>query len=167
MDGRLGHLRIVPRAPEPEAAPAGGPPGGRGGKAPPGSSNGGGGGGGIAGWVIIDDAVVLLDGEPRRVEVAGWRAGRIADGATGPIAVVPDWLCARAQDDGERQLASYIGRGIAHVWLLDPKRRTISVYRLGPTRWTRLAVGRDDMRLLAAPFDDFLLDLASLWDTPS
>jgi hypothetical protein len=159
-DAKLGRLRLVPYPREPDVAPAGGGGGG----APP--RGGGGGGGAIAGWRIIDDAVVMLDGVAAQVEVAGWRAGPHSTDAESVAALVPDWMCVRAEADRDAQLARYAGRGIGHVWLLDPSERTIEVYRFEAARagFVRVTIARGAARLRAEPFGDLSLDLSAIWD---
>lgn len=132
---RRGHLRIVEDEPPPQPADAG--------ARPP-----------ITGWTIVEGAAIA--GEPRSVEIAGWRAAH-------DVGSAPDWLCESAEADRAAQLARYAARAIGHVWLLDAATRTIDIYRFASGRYAQVATARGDVRVRAEPFDAFDLDLSSVW----
>jgi hypothetical protein len=52
---------------------------------------------------------------------------------------------------------------VGHLWLLNPKLRTLEVYRLADGKWILLEtfVGNETVR--AEPFDEVELDMARWW----
>jgi hypothetical protein len=57
---------------------------------------------------------------------------------------------------------------VPHAWLLDPRTRTIEVYRLETQEWREVGRFTGDQPARIPPFDAVPLDLAALWtDDPS
>lgn len=84
------------------------------------------------------------------------------------FSVVPDWVCevlsrSTEKDDRSRKLAIYARDGVQHAWLVNPRLRTLEVFRLHEGKWLTLAVHRDDERVRAEPFDAVELELGVLW----
>lgn len=148
----FGHLRLVVDEPRPEAAVAG---------------SGGGDGPQAAGWTIVEGAITRIAGQRRIVEIAGWRSARFVQGVNGLYQVTPDWLCEPAEADRAAQLASYLGQGIGHVWLVDPLTRTLDVYRFTSSGYSHVTISQGNARLRAEPFSAFDLDLSSIWSDDS
>ncbi len=125
--------------------------------------------GGPGGWILLDEPRLALLGDIRVPDLAGWRRERWADVPDeGPIPLVPDWVCevlspsTAAEDRGPKR-ALYARAGIGHYWIIDPKARTLEVYRLGGDLWVHVAtfVGAEKVR--AEPFDAVEVDLALVW----
>jgi hypothetical protein len=53
---------------------------------------------------------------------------------------------------------------VKHAWLVDPIDKTLEVYTLAGTRWSRVRVARDNVSVRAEPFDAIELDLKSFWE---
>jgi Uma2 family endonuclease len=82
--------------------------------------------------------------------------------------VVPDWVCeilspSTASKDREVKMPIYAQYGVAHAWLVDPKRRTLEAYALEGATWRLIAKASDKETIAAAPFDALELDLSNLW----
>ncbi|WP_338115546.1 Uma2 family endonuclease [Thiococcus pfennigii] len=57
----------------------------------------------------------------------------------------------------------YARYGVAHAWLVDPKRRTLEAYALDGGEWQLLAEASGNDTIAVAPFDALRLDLSNLW----
>ena len=82
--------------------------------------------------------------------------------------VAPDWLCeiqseSNARHDRVVKLPVYAGHDVQHVWMLDPRAKTLEVLRLENARWVVIAnFGGDDV-VRAEPFEEIEIPLAALW----
>jgi Uma2 family endonuclease len=100
---------------------------------------------------------------------AGWRRERmnaIPKGAYFELA--PDWVCeilspSTARIDRVRKLPVYAREGVKHAWLIDPRARTLEVFRLEAGRWLLLATHAEDEVVRIEPFDAIEFNLATLW----
>ena len=96
---------------------------------------------GPGGWVIIHEPELHLGPEPDILvpDLGGWREERYPgdDDNNDPYFVVaPDWAAevlseSTARLDRMRKLPIYARERIPHVWLVDPRDRTVEVFRLG------------------------------------
>jgi Uma2 family endonuclease len=132
------------------------------------------GGSGPGGWVIVDELELHLGVRPDIVvpDVGGWRAERYPhseDAADAPyFTVAPDWLAeilspGTARKDRMKKVPLYAREGVRHVWLIDPRVKTVEVLRLEGEGY-RLAGtwgGDEDARI--EPFDAVALPLGRMW----
>lgn len=127
------------------------------------------------GWVVLVEPELHLGPRPDILDpdLAGWRRERFPEGAfdddaPGAIAVAPDWVCevlserTQAVDRGKKRRI-YRREGVGHYWLLDPRDKTLEVYRLVDGRWLEVDTYEGDAVVRAEPFDAVELDLALLW----
>lgn len=125
--------------------------------------------GGPGGWIILDEPELHLSEDVVVPDLAGWRRERLPVVPDAPfVTLPPDWLCevlSRSTEklDRAEKLPRYAAAGIRHVWLIDPRLRTLEVLRLHEAKWLTLAIHHDDARIRAEPFDAIELDLAVLW----
>jgi Uma2 family endonuclease len=125
--------------------------------------------GGPGGWVIVDEPRIRFGEEIRVPDLAGSRRERYAAAATGPITVIPDWVCeilspSTESDDRGPKMDLYGRAGVGHVWLVSWLARTVEVYRRETQGWLRVATFVGDTHdARAEPFDAVELDLAHLW----
>ena len=82
--------------------------------------------------------------------------------------IVPDWVCevlspSTASKDREIKMPIYASYGVAHIWLVDPKRRTLEAYALDNGEWRQIAQAQSDQVVSNMPFQALRLDLATLW----
>lgn len=125
--------------------------------------------GGPGGWWIVDEPEIKLGEQTMVPDIAGWRRERMPEYPnTSGCNVAPDWLCeiqseSNARHDRVTKLPHYARHGVQHVWMLDPRLRTLEVLRLENGRWIVVAnFGGDDV-VRAEPFDVIELELAALW----
>jgi Uma2 family endonuclease len=125
--------------------------------------------GGPGGWLILDEPELHLGRDILVPDIAGWRRERMAKVENVPyFTLAPDWLCEVAspsteKTDRSRKLPIYATEGVKHVWIIEPARRTLEVFRLVGQDWLLLGVHKDDDRVRAEPFEAIELDLALLW----
>lgn len=125
--------------------------------------------GGPGGWVILSEQEVHLGADVLVPDLAGWRRERLPERPETPaFTLAPDWVAevlspSTAARDRVQKMAIYAREGVAHVWLVDPLERTLEVYELAGTAWTRVHAFAGDERVRAAPFEAIELDLAVLW----
>ncbi len=127
--------------------------------------------GGPGGWVILDEPRISFGDELRVPDLAGWRRERFSAPRTGPLAVIPDWICeglspSTARSDRTEKLPLYARHGVRQVWLLDALVQTLEVYRLDAGRWVLVGSYGGDAKVRADPFDAVELDLALIWGPP-
>ncbi len=135
--------------------------------------------GGPGGWIILVEPELHLGSKPDKVvaDLAGWRRERFprdvvdADADTEPAAITtaPDWVCEILSErteaiDRGRKMRIYRREHVGHVWLLDPRQRTLEVYKLNARgRWEELESYEGDTVVRAEPFDAVEIDLSILW----
>ncbi len=125
--------------------------------------------GGPGGWIILDEPRIRFGEEIRVPDLAGWRKERWPGFArTGPIVVVPDWICEVLSPgtqgrDRTSKLALYARAQVSHAWLVDPVERTLEIYRRQENGWLLAASFKGVQRVRAEPFEAIELDLALIW----
>ena len=83
--------------------------------------------------------------------------------------VVPAWVCevlcpGSAVRDRKHKARSYHAAGVQWYWLVDPRDRTVEVYRRDGEFWVRIGVWSDDEKARIEPFDAVELDLSRWWE---
>lgn len=130
---------------------------------------------GPGGWLFLPEVELELGERPDRFrpDLAGWRLehARFASDKT-PIRAAPEWVCevlspSTEEFDRGTKASAYAEHGVAHLWLIDPRERTLEVYRSerGAMRRVSRVEGADVVR--AEPFEAAALELAALWDWPA
>jgi Uma2 family endonuclease len=122
------------------------------------------------GWIILYEPELHFANDVLVPDIAGWRRTRLPeippDAAYTTLA--PDWICevlsARTEKlDRGKKLRIYAREGVAHAWLLDPRRRTLEAMSLEAGRWTVLGTYEGEVGVRAAPFESIELELGELW----
>ncbi|MFP2930152.1 Uma2 family endonuclease [Pyxidicoccus sp. 3LG] len=125
--------------------------------------------GGPGGWRFIIEPELHLADDVLVPDVAGWRRERMPTVPEGVGAkVAPDWLCevlspSTAALDRDRKMTVYAREGVRHVWLVDPKARSLEAFRLESTRYVRLETWTGEATVRAEPFEALALELHVLW----
>lgn len=121
-------------------------------------------------WILIEPEVHFVrDREVAVPDLAGWRRERMPRIPEGHrFEVVPDWVCeilspSTASKDRELKLPLYARYGVAHVWLVDPIRRTLEVHALESGAWRLVLQADGNEQVQAPPFVELTLELAALW----
>jgi Uma2 family endonuclease len=128
---------------------------------------------GPGGWTIIDEPELHLGPEPDILvpDLGGWREGRLADDGENDdafITVVPDWVCeilspGTLRVDRMKKMPIYARERVPHVWLVDPREKTVEVFRIADHAYTLLGTLGGDEPLVAEPFDALGIPAAFLW----
>ncbi|QSQ28479.1 Uma2 family endonuclease [Pyxidicoccus parkwayensis] len=127
-------------------------------------------GGGPGEWILRFEPELHLGGDVLVPDVTGWRRERVpALPAVVGIPVAPDWVCealspSTAALDRDRKMTVYAREGVRHVWLIDPRPRTLEVFRLEGGHYLRLATWKGEATVRAEPFDALALELHRLWE---
>ncbi|MCP3142368.1 Uma2 family endonuclease [Pyxidicoccus xibeiensis] len=126
---------------------------------------------GPGGWCLLPAPELRFGRDVLVPDLAGWRQGRIADDVGRDahfVSTAPDWLCEvvefpSAPADRELKLPLYHCMGVGLVWVIDPLRCTVEVYRRQAGGWlcTEFHEGRSPVH--AEPFGDVPLELGLLW----
>jgi Uma2 family endonuclease len=128
---------------------------------------------GPGGWTIIDEPELHLGPEPDILvpDIGGWRDGRLVDEGENDdafISVVPDWVCEILSPGTERidrmkKMPIFARERVAHVWLVDPREKTVEVFRIAGATYTLVGTFGGDEAVVAEPFDALGIPLAFLW----
>ena len=129
---------------------------------------------GPGGWVILDEPELHLGPDPDIVvpDIAGWRDARYPgdrDDDDAFFTVAPDWACEllsakTARLDRMKKVPIYAREGIGHVWIVDPRDRTVEVLRLEAGRYVLVKTwGGDDTEFVLEPFDAVPIPPACFW----
>lgn len=125
--------------------------------------------GGPGGWWIIDEPELHLGPDVLVPDLAGWRRERMPTFPDAPwFDLVPDWACevlspgTRSFDlTDKRRLCAK--NGVAHLWLVDPKPRTLEAFTLDGGNWVLVAALRDADAVSDPPFEAMSFRLSALW----
>ncbi|MBP7001797.1 Uma2 family endonuclease [Amaricoccus sp.] len=128
--------------------------------------------GGPGGWWIVDEPELHLGDDVLVPDLAGWRRERMPTPPDGPWSdVVPDWACevlspgTRSFDLTDKREA-YARHGLAHLWLVDPKARTLEAFALREGTWVLVAALKDAEEVRVPPFEAVAFPLSALWGDP-
>lgn len=129
------------------------------------------GAGGPGGWTLLHGPEVHLGSDILVPDLGGWRAGRLVDkeDVDEPyITVAPDWICeilspGTFRIDRMKKVPIYARERVAHVWLVDPRERTVEVLRLEGDGYRLVGTYGGDDAVRAEPFDDAEIPPAFLW----
>jgi Uma2 family endonuclease len=125
--------------------------------------------GGPGGWYFAFEPELHLGPDVLVPDLCGWRRERMPSfpDAAG-IDLAPDWVCellspgTRHLDLGEKR-DLYAANGVGHLWLVDPRARTLEVLALHELAWVPIAAFEKDAEVRAAPFDAIAFPLSALW----
>lgn len=88
---------------------------------------------------------------------------------TGPITVVPDWVC-EILSPRTRGYALIVKRrfyaqiGVGHLWYVDPQVRALTVSRIEGGKWLELGTHGADEEVRAEPFEAVEVHLAEWFE---
>ena len=124
--------------------------------------------GGPGGWVIWDEPRIRFSDLVRVPDLGGWRIERFAAPDTGPVTVIPDWICevlspGTARSDRTEKMPLYARQGVGHLWIIEPLAQVLEVFRLVNGSWLLVGSHGGDDKVRAEPFDAVELDLTMIW----
>ncbi len=124
------------------------------------------------GWWLSMEVDMQLGADGVRPDLCGWRRDRHPrrpqPGPRGVVTAAPDWACevlspSTMRFDLQEKRAIYHAAGVAHYWLLDYERRSLTVLRRSPEGYVYvLSAFRDDL-VRAEPFDDIDLPMRQVF----
>jgi Uma2 family endonuclease len=129
---------------------------------------------GPGGWVIVYEPELHLGPEPDILvpDLAGWREERYpgdVDDDDAFFTVAPDWVAevlstGTARFDRTRKLPVFARERIQHVWLVDPRDRTVEVLRLGAEGYVLVkSWGGEEEPAELEPFGGLPIPPAAFW----
>ncbi|MBX3203474.1 MAG: Uma2 family endonuclease [Labilithrix sp.] len=125
--------------------------------------------GGPGGWILLDEPELHLGADILVPDLAGWRRERLPHVPDAPfLELAPDWACevlsARTQRlDRMKKVPVYGRERVRHLWLVDPRARTVEILRLDGERYVLLGTWGEDQRARLEPFEAIELDLSVFW----
>lgn len=126
--------------------------------------------GGPGGWLLLFEPELHLQADIVVPDIGGWRRERMSTVGVDQayIELSPDWVAevlspSTARRDRTLKLEIYRRENVGHVWLVDPRARTLEVLRRTDDGWLLVGTWADDAKVRAEPFDAIELDLAVLW----
>ncbi|MFO1141628.1 MAG: Uma2 family endonuclease [Amaricoccus sp.] len=125
--------------------------------------------GGPGGWWIVAEPELHLGSDVLVPDLAGWRRERMAAYPDAPwFDLAPDWACEvlspgtrRFDLDVKRRI--YAESGIGHLWLVDPKPRTLEALAREGGSWVLVAALKGGEEARVPPFEAISFPLAALW----
>lgn len=127
------------------------------------------GSGGPGGWWILDEPELHLGSDILVPDLAGWRRERLSPGEDDAfVSIAPDWACeilspSTQRIDRVKKLPIYAREKVGHVWLVDPRDRTVEVFRHAGEGFALVGTFDGDQGLRAEPFDAVEIPPAFLW----
>ena len=130
---------------------------------------GGGSGPGGLWWILFEPELPIANGDLLIPDLAAWRREKLpALPRSGPLRVMPDWVCevlspSTERNDRQVKLSLYHAAGVEHVWLLDPLDQRLERYVRGSSAYDAPCIDAGDVVIHAPPFEQGPLDLAEIW----
>jgi hypothetical protein len=127
------------------------------------------GNGGPGGWHFLPDIELHLGGDVLVPDLAGWRCDRHLNLMELPhIRHSPDWVGEILSPSTEKidrglKMQLYAREKVRHLWLVDPRTRTLEIFTLAAAVWVPIQVLKNDATVSAAPFDAAPFKLSRLW----
>ena len=129
------------------------------------------GSGGPGGWWMVYEPELHFGRNVLVPDLSGWRRERLPEPPSPDepfMTLAPDWVCEVLSPstrgiDRTRKLPIYHREGVAHAWLVEPRARTLEVFRREASGWLLTATHRDGDVVRAEPFDAVPLGLGALW----
>lgn len=133
------------------------------------------GNGGPGGWVFIPEPELHLGPHVLVPDLGGWKRSRMTEPPNkGWHEVAPDWVCeilspgTEKHDKGPKRTI-YATYAVDHLWQVDPRAKSLEVFRRQDKGWLLVGTFFDDDAVNAEPFTDSTFSLSRLWplDPPS
>jgi Uma2 family endonuclease len=121
------------------------------------------------GWLLLIEPELHFGNDVLVPDLAGWRRERLPSVPDEPyLTLAPDWVCEVLSPSTEMidrglKLGIYARDGVPHVWLLDPLRQSLEVWRLASGSLDKVGEHHGNASIRAQPFDAIELPLRALW----
>ena len=120
-------------------------------------------------WVILPEPELRLGEDVLVPDIAGWRVNKHPRNRANSFSeVVPNWVCevlsptTRKLDLG-RKSDIYAREGVSHLWIVDPKARTLQASALSDGTWLPVSTLADAETVSVPPFEKLKIPLSRLW----
>ena len=120
-------------------------------------------------WAILSEPELRLGKDVLVPDIAGWRANKYQrNWANSFSEIVPNWVCevlsptTRNIDLG-RKSDIYAREGVSHLWIVDPKARTLQASELSAGKWLPISTLTNAERVSVPPFEKLNIPLSRLW----
>ncbi len=129
--------------------------------------------GGPGGWIFAVEPELHLGPNVLVPDLAGWRRERLpAIPLDEHITIAPDCVCeilspSTENLDRNAKRRAYGQAGVAYIWLLDPRSRSLEAFQLVAGRWMLTGVVTDDEPVSLPPFDVISFPLSELFPFPA
>lgn len=130
--------------------------------------------GGPGGWIILFEPEIKFSERDLLVpDFAGWRKERFPEWPRENwFSVAPDWICeilspSTARSDRIEKMAAHARHEVLHLWLIDPRYKTLEVFRLLSGQWVKLGGFAENDKVRAEPFQEIEIELSGLWTEES
>jgi hypothetical protein len=125
--------------------------------------------GGPGGWWVLFEPELHLGEDVLVPDLAGWRRERMPAFPDAPwFDLAPDWICEVLSPSTRRidltdKRDIYGAAGVGHLWLVDPKARTLEAFEHRASAWVLIAALKDADEVRVPPFDAVAFSLSALW----
>ena len=120
-------------------------------------------------WTILSEPELRLGEDVLVPDIAGWRVSKFPRNRANSFSeVVPNWVCevlsptTRNMDLG-RKSDIYAREGVSHLWIVDPKARTLKVSALSDGKWLPISTLADAESVSVPPFEKLNIPLSQFW----
>ena len=127
------------------------------------------GNGGPGGWQLLVEVEVHLGGDVLVPDLAGWRSDRdLRLMERSHVKDAPDWVCEIVSKSTQKidrglKMQIYAREKVGHLWFVDPRKRTLEVFKLVAGVWVPIQLLEDEAIAAAEPFDAVPFPLGRLW----
>lgn len=128
---------------------------------------------GPGGWVIVAEPELHLGSEPDILvpDLGGWREERYpgdVDDDDPFFVAAPDWVAevlstSTARLDRTQKMPIYAREKVPYVWIVDPRDRTVEVFRLGAEGYVLTKTWGGDDAAVLEPFEATPIPPAAFW----
>ena len=120
-------------------------------------------------WILAEVEIEVEAHEVYRPDVTGWRRDRVPERPRErPVRVRPDWVCevlspSNASRDQVVKFRTFERNAVPHYWIVDPERRTLTVYRWADGGYRVAVQAKDTETVRAEPFAEVEIRLGTLF----
>jgi Uma2 family endonuclease len=125
--------------------------------------------GGPGGWRFLFEPELHLGPDILVPDLGGWRRERLPRVPKAAfLTIAPDWACevvspSTGRIDRVKKLPIYAREGVSHVWLIEPLKRTLEVFRLTSGQLTLAKAYGNENVVRIEPFENFEFELSRIW----
>ena len=120
-------------------------------------------------WRFMIEPELRLGEDVLVPDIAGWRLSKYPrNRANSYSEVVPNWVCevlspsTRERDLGKKS-DIYAREGVSHLWIVDPKVRTLQASALSAGKWVAISTMVGAETVSVPPFEKLKIQLSQLW----